>query len=127
MESSVNNNFFVSILKGVGIAILFTIIALSIFSCLLVFTSMSENLMQPVVIGVTGISILIGSFIANRKMKKNGIINGILVGVLYILTIYIISSIVNGGDFGLNLGSIIMMTIGIIGGAIGGIIGVNIG
>jgi len=117
----------ISILKGVGFAFLFTIIALSIFSCLLVFTNMSENLMQPVVIGITGISILIGGFTATRKKNKNGIINGILVGVMYIGLIYIISSIVKGGDFAINLGSIIMITIGIIGGAIGGIIGVNIG
>ena len=46
---------------------------------------------------------------------------------MYIGLIYIISSIVKGGDFAIDLGSIIMITVGIIGGAIGGIIGVNIG
>lgn len=127
MESSANNNTFMSILKGVGLAFTFSVIALSIFACLLVFTNMSETLMQPVVIGITGISILAGSFIANRKMTKNGIINGILVGVIYIGLIYIISSVINGGNFGLSLGAIIMFAAGIIGGAIGGIIGVNIG
>ncbi len=126
MEGSINNNFVLSILKGVGIAFLFTIIALSVFACLLVFTNLSENLMQPVVIGVTGVSILLGSFISNRKMNKNGIINGILVGVVYIGLIYIVSSVVSGGNFGLSIGAIIMVTIGIICGAVGGIIGVNL-
>ena len=125
MDGSVNNVFF-RLLKGVGFAFVFTIISLSIFACLLTFTNMSESLTQPVVIGVTGISILAGSFVANRKMNKNGIINGILVGVMYIGLIYIISSIVNGCNFSLSLGAIIMFAAGIIGGAIGGIIGVNI-
>ena len=127
MESSSNNNIFMNILKGVGFALVFSVIALTVFACLLVFTNMSESLMQPVVIGITGISILMGSFIANRKMNKNGIVNGIVVGVIYIGLIYIISSIINGGNFSLSLGAIIMFAAGIIGGAIGGIIGVNIG
>ena len=122
-----SNNYFLNILKGVGIAFVFTIIALTIFSCLLVYTNTSENLIQPVVIGVTGISILLGSFIANRERKKNGIISGMFVGIIYILLIYIISSVVNEGQFAINMSALIMMVIGIIGGAIGGIIGVNIG
>ena len=105
MEKIDNNNFFVNIFKGVGISVLFTIIALSIFACLLVFTNVSESLIQPVIIVVTGISILVGSFFANRKKGKNGIINGITIGVIYILVLYIISSVVNEGEFSLNLGS----------------------
>ena len=50
-----------------------------------------------------------------------------LVGIIYILLIYIISSVVNEGQFAINMSALIMMAIGIIGGAIGGIIGVNIG
>ena len=121
------NNFFKSIIKGVVIAMLFTIVCLTIFSILLVNTSMSENLIQPVVIGVTGVSILLGSSIATRKKNKNGIINGAVVGFIYIFLIYFISSLINDMNFSTNLSSIIMILVGIIGGAIGGIIGVNIG
>ncbi len=115
-----------NVFKGICISLLFTILSLFVFSCLLVYTNLSENLMQPVVIAITGISILIGSSIGNRKAKKNGMLNGAITGIAYILCIYIISSIVNGGNFALNIQSIIMMAIGVIGGIIGGIIGVNI-
>ena len=127
MEGFEKNNIFLKILKGVGISFAFTLISLTIFSALLTYTSLSESLIQPVVISVTGISILAGSFFATRKVGKNGIIKGIAVGLIYILLIYLISSIVNGGNFALTIGSIIMILIGIICGAIGGIIGVNIG
>ena len=127
MEIYENNNVFLKIIKGVGISFAFTLICLTIFSALLTYTSLSENLIQPVVISVTGISILAGSFFATRKVGKNGILKGITVGLIYIILIYFISSIVNNGNFSFNLGSIIMILAGIICGAIGGIIGVNIG
>ena len=127
MERTESRSVIKCITKGVAIAFIFTVIALTVFSLLLVNTDMSENLTQPVVIGVTCISILFGSFIGNRKNTKNGIFNGAIVGLVYIAIIYIISSIINGMNFSMNLGSIIMMALGIIGGAVGGIIGVNIG
>ena len=127
MEGFEKKYIFIKILKGVGISLAFTLISLTIFSALLTYTSLSENLIQPVVISVTGISILAGSFFATRKVGKNGIIKGIVVGLIYILLIYLISSLVNGGNFAITMGSIIMILIGILCGAIGGIIGVNIG
>ena len=127
MEGFEKNNGFLKIIKGVGISFAFTLISLTIFSALLTYTSLSESLIQPVVISVTGISILAGSFFATRKVGKNGIIKGIGVGLIYIFLIYLISSIVNGGNFALTMGSVIMILIGILCGAIGGIIGVNIG
>lgn len=126
MEGFEKNNIFLKILKGVGISFAFTLICLTIFSALLTYTSLSESLIQPVVISVTGISILAGSFFATRKVGKNGIIKGIAVGLIYILLIYLTSSIA-GGNFALTIGSMIMILIGILCGAIGGIIGVNIG
>ena len=127
METFEKNNVFIKILKGVGISFAFTLISLTIFSALLTYTSLSESLIQPVVISVTGISILVGSFFVTRKVGKNGIIKGIGVGLIYIFLIYVISSVVNGGSFALTMGSVIMILIGILCGAIGGIIGVNIG
>ena len=125
MENYEKSNLFFNILKGVIISLLFTVVCLFIFSCLLVYTNISENLMQPVVIVVTGISILIGSSIGNRTIDKNGILNGAIVGVVYILCIYLISSIING-NFLFNIQSLIMIATGVIAGAVGGIIGVNI-
>ncbi len=126
MESYERGNIFFYILKGVIISLIFTLICLFVFSCLLVYTDISENFMQPVVIVITGVSILLGSSIGNRKADKNGIVNGFLVGFIYIFCIYIISSIVNGGNFMLNMQSLIMIGIGLLGGIIGGVIGVNI-
>ena len=124
VHQNIENNFFINLIKGVGIAFIFTIILLIIFSAILTFTNINENVINPVIITVTGISVLIGSSTANNKIKKNGLLNGALVGAIYILIIYIISSLLNW-RFGLNLQSLIMIVVGMIFGMLGGIIGVN--
>lgn len=101
-----------------------TLILLFLFSIILTYTNISENTIAPVIIIITIISILIGSSMSTIKIKKNGIVNGGLIGFIYILTIYIISSIVKTG-FALNMYSIIMIILSILAGMIGGIVGVN--
>lgn len=119
MENTINN-----IAKGVGIALLTTLVLLMIFATILTYTEVSETIINPVIIVVTAISILIGSSIGNIKIKKNGLLNGALIGGIYIITIYLISSILNW-KFTLEIQSIIMIIIGMIFGILGGIIGVN--
>lgn len=114
----------IGIVKGVLISFLFTICMILIFSALLVYTNLSEQTIKPVIITITGISILIGSSFGTRKLHRNGLISGGIIGMIYILLLYIISSIV-GSDFSLNWISIIMIIVGLIGGICGGIIGIN--
>lgn len=116
---------FIRIIKGSITAIVITLILLFIFSIILTYTSIKESTMSPVVIIITAVSILIGSSISTLKIKKMGLVNGALVGLIYILTIYVISSI-TGSGFALQLQTIIMMLSAIGAGMIGGIIGVNL-
>lgn len=117
-------NIIINVLKGAGISLLMTVILLIIFSLLLTYTNIQENVINPVIIMITAVSILIGSSIGIGKMKKDGLINGAIVGVVYMIVIYLISSILNW-EFKLNIQSIIMIGIGIAFGILGGIIGVN--
>lgn len=118
------NNTIATIAKGIGISLLITVIALIIFSIILTYTKIEENVINPVIMIITAISILIGSSIENTKIKKNGLINGGIIGGCYILIIYLISSILNW-KFSLNVNSLIMIVAAIIFGILGGIIGVN--
>ena len=118
------SNSFFNIIKGVIIAFITTLVLLFIFSIILTYTNISEKTITPVVIVITGISILIGSTIGNNKISKNGLINGGCVGLIYILTIYLISSILSG-NFALNIAAVIMIVVSIIFGILGGIIAVN--
>lgn len=116
---------FIRIIKGSVIAIISTLILLFIFAIVLTYTNIQETVISPVIIVITAISILVGSSISTLKIKKMGLINGALVGLIYILTIYILSSI-TGTGFTLQIQTIIMIVSSIIAGMIGGIIGVNL-
>ena len=70
-----------NIVKGVVIALLTTFILLIIFSIILTYTNTEEKVINPVIMLITAISILIGSSLANIKIKKNGLLNGGIVGV----------------------------------------------
>ena len=113
-----------NIVKGVGISLLLTVILLIIFSLILTYTTISENTINPVIMIITALSILIGSSLSNTKIKKNGLMNGGIIGGIYILLLYIVSSLLNW-KFSLNIQSILMIVIGIVFGILGGIIGVN--
>ena len=90
------------------------------------YTNVSESFIAPVIIVITAISIFIGSSIGNFNMKKNGLLNGAVIGGVYLLSIYLLSGIINH-NFVLNIQSIIIIISGIICGMFGGIIGVNKG
>lgn len=124
MNTEGTTNNLVRILKGSGASIVITLVLLLIYSALLTYTSLNENTMSIFIIGITAISILAGSLISSLNIRKNGLTNGALVGLIYILVIYLLSSII-GQNFSLNMYSIIMMIASVIAGAIGGIIGVN--
>ena len=113
-----------AIFKGFLISLLLSLIFIFLYAVVLVNTNIQESTINPVIMTITGISVLTGSSISSLKIKKNGILNGICVGGLYIISIYILSSIALCG-FSLNISSIIMILIGMALGAVGGIIGVN--
>ena len=118
------NKTIKNIMKGTWIALITTVLLLLIFSIILTYTNIDEKVINPVIMIVTAISILLGSSLGNIKIKKNGLINGGIIGAIYIITIYLISSILNW-KFSLNIQSIFMIIIAIVFGILGGILGVN--
>lgn len=127
MENSdnVNHKNVINILKGLGIAFVITFIFLLILAIVLTYSNVSENIINPTIIIITALSILIGSSIGNIKIKKNGFMNGGVIGGVYIILLYLFSSIFRM-EFSLTMQSIIMVVTGIVFGILGGIIGVNI-
>lgn len=81
------------ILKGLTIAMLFTIIALSLFSVLLVKTNIGEQTIEPVILVVKIISILMGITIGTKKAENKTLRNGICIAILYCIILYLIKII----------------------------------
>ena len=115
-----------NIIKGIIISLTCTLVLILLYALLLTYTNISEDTIFPVVVVITGISILLGSSLSNIRIKKNGLLNGGIIGIAYILLLYLISSAFIG-NFSVNINSIILIIASILTGMLGGIIGVNIG
>ena len=125
MEKIFKNSMSHSIVKGVGISIILTLALFIILGICLANTKLSEGIIKPAIIIISGISILAGTSIGTINLENKGIFRGAIIGFLYIFILYLISSILLR-DFSLNIYSIIMFIVSFLCGAVGGIIGVNI-
>lgn len=118
-------NLFMDFIKALIFSIILTLIALVVLSLVLSFSEVSESLINPAIIVISSVSILIGGFLVAKKIKQKGILNGAILGIVYMLIIYLISSLLNN-NFSLGIAAFIMIGAGILSGALGGILGVNL-
>lgn len=115
----------VSILKGITVSYLITLPAFMIFAFVLTYTDFPEMYIPTCVMIVTVMSILIAGSTATRHVKNRGWINGAFVGLIYMLILYIFSSI-TFNDFSIDKDVTMKVAIGVLTGSIGGIIGINL-
>ena len=115
---------FIIILKNVLASYAITLLLFMVYAFVLALTSVPESTMPLFIFVISMISVFIGSSLTVIKIKEKGLINGGLVGLFYILLIYILSSVFSTG-FGMNGYAFSMILFNVIVGMIGGIIGVN--
>ena len=87
------NKVIKNVIKGTIISIVTTLLLFLVFAAILTYTNISETTIFPVIVVITGISILLGSSLGNIKIRKNGLLNGGLIGLIYMLVLYFISSL----------------------------------
>lgn len=123
-QNKIVSSKFSKIILGSIISFIISFALLLTISIILTYTNVSENIITVSVIVISALSVLIGSIVSALNINKNGILNGAFVGAIYMITIYLLSSILVSG-FEMNMQSTIMIVVSIFAGMIGGIIGVN--
>ncbi len=118
-------NKFLLMVKGICISMILSLLMMLVLSMVLSFSNVKESVIMPTVIFISAFSILVSSFLVAKRIENKGMIYGSLLGLIYMLILYLLSSILNF-DFSLNANAVVMITFGIVGGAIGGVLGVNL-
>lgn len=113
------------ITKSVFFSYLITLILILIYSIVLAYTNVSETTIPTCLFIIGMISVFISSSLAVIKIKQNGLKNGGIIGLLYVIILYLLSSFSEAG-FMLTKYSILTIVFYILLGMIGGIIGVNL-
>lgn len=112
-----------NIIGGI-ISIITNLIFLLIISIILTYTKLEETTIPILTILAVLLSSLLAAFISVKKIKKNGLINGLIIGGIGVLFLYVIGSIINL-DWNISNRFLIIIIVGISGGAIGGVVGAN--
>lgn len=121
-----NENITVmSVVKGIAVSYAVTVPTFVVFAMILANTDFPEKYLSPVVVITTIISLLLAGSTCTRGLRNKGWLNGSIVGFIYMLILYILSSIIFG-NFTIDKYVITMSIIGILTGAIGGIVGINL-
>ena len=96
--------------KNLIMELIISLIGMFILALILSKTSISDSIMGNTIIGISAFSIALGGLMVSRKMEMKGILCGALQGILYMMVLYIISSIANG-RFTLGIEGIVMILV----------------
>lgn len=113
-----------SLLKGLLASYIITIPAFMVFALILANLDFPQRLMTPAVVIITVISVLTAGSVSTRGVRSRGWLNGSIVGFIYMLILYLFSSILCR-NFAIDRYVITMTIIGMLAGAIGGIMSIN--
>lgn len=115
----------VTIVKGILVSYLITLPVFAVFAYLLTFTDFPQKYMPTAVIITTLLSIVIAGWSSTKNVKSKGWFNGGIVGIVYMLILFALSSITYE-NFSINKHVVTMLAIGVLTGSIGGILGINL-
>ena len=99
------------------------VVSMLLLAAICLYTDMSENyssLLSGISLGISG---FVAGYLASKKIKSGGILNGAVCGVFIYLIVIIVSLFVSEGGFTNN--TLYHFIITAIAGMVGGIIGVN--
>lgn len=120
-----DRSFLLAIIKGSLIALCISLVGILIFAFILKYASISDKAIRPINQIIKGVSVLVGVFVAMRKVDKMGLVGGLLIGIVYTMLAFVVFSILDG-NFEFNLTLLNDLLFGGIMGAICGIIAVNV-
>ena len=120
-----SSGYIIDIIKGTILGLIVTIILMLLFTILLTYSKLSEELIPLINSIIMILGIKTGSIFTSRKAYRNGWISGGLIGVTYFLIIFLLS-VIFIKDFTLDKYTFLKGMIALVIGTIGGMIGINI-
>lgn len=117
-----NDNVFFDFVKGIVVAIIFSLGLVVLFAFILKWFSLPDNVISPVTFVIKCLSVVIGSLLAVKGNK--GLVKGVSFGSVYIVIAFLIFSMLSG-SFSIGLSSLLDLLSAAACGGIVGIIKVN--
>lgn len=111
--------------KFLILSYIIAILLLCLSSVIFAYTNINDSLINIFVFVIIVVTNLIGSTLTSRKLKRRGLLVGLVFGVIYFAIIYLLTAILYTGFF-VNKAVGLYLLMSSISGIVGGVIGVNI-
>ena len=92
----IKNNLFLNLIKGTLVAVSFTLILILLFALIIRFFNINDGWIFPVNQVIKVISLFAGILVVIKESKEKGFLKGILLGLFYYLSSFIVFSILQG-------------------------------
>ncbi len=122
MSSEIKSEFFITVLKGIFVAVICALVGVFVFAAVVKFAALSTNAVKAVNQFIKIISVFLGCFFTLKGGK--GLIKGLIIGVFFTVIIYLVFALIGGGEV-FGTGFLLDILFGAAIGAISGIIAVN--
>lgn len=120
-----SSNYIIDVVKGTILGLILTILLILVFTIILTYTKLSEEIIPLINSVIMILGITSGAIFVSRRVERKGWLSGGLVGIIYFLIILLVSKLFIQ-DFLLDKYLLIKGVIAIVTGCIGGMIGINI-
>ena len=121
-----NNTILMCTFKGSLIATMVSLVCILFFAFVIKLFGITDNFLKPINQIIKAISILLGVCFGLKTNKHNGLVTGVLIGLVYTIFAFVVFSALNG-SFSFDKTILNDVLFGGITGAICGVICVNIG
>ena len=119
-------SYFNNVFKGVIGAISITILLTAVFSLIMTFVDFSDAVFSGIYVGITSVSLILGTIIASKLQGHIGWLVGLAVGVLFYIALYGIG-VFFGAEATLGIYDLIKFLLCIVVGILSGMLGINLG
>ncbi|MEL7597374.1 MAG: TIGR04086 family membrane protein [Clostridiaceae bacterium] len=120
-----NNSDLMRIGEGVIRSFFLTLSLLLIYAVITSFVDTNAKFDSIYKVVITALGVMYGAVYAARKINRRGWLIGLIVGLLYMIVIYLVS-VVSGRGLVLSNFSILRIILAIIVGTLSGMLGINI-
>lgn len=111
------------LVSGLMYSMIYMLAGTLVTSLLLVFTTLEEGSWTGLTLGIHGLAMLAGGFIAGKRSESRGWYHGSLLGAVYSLVVWLIGFLAYDG--GMTEHTLYVAITAVAAGLLGGIVGVN--
>lgn len=115
---------FMKVLKGVLLALAISIILTVLLSVVVFFADLSDRTISTLILVVSALSVFLGAVILSKNISSRGLLNGLLLAILYFAILTAVSAL-SGGGIALERSNILRFVSVLAGGMLGGVLGIN--